>query len=466
MAAAAAPIVIPRSTSPASLGDDNILRQSVTSTSASYLTAPQTTNGSSPSPSLSRPPSTRSSSAHTLNLSDGLNPIHALALGAANKSQTQEVHIVKVTEDAVRLQAGPVSETLLHKVGHSIANAMLDTRTAPRQDSGDSSNASNAGPPPPSPPASAEFDAGQELSVTPIDDHSLKPPLSPSITFEDPIRERQASSSSSSRQFPKVTGRAQPNGHGLIHRSSGDTKASMRTTSISTITPRPNRTSNQSDGTMFSDAPMTEEPDGFLHPPTGNAAKTARRNTTGSAGGFTPPTRPTPTRLLTVSTPRVFETGLEAEAELGEFAEEMQQQAEQIRRERTSRRAKQQAEAEAQKAHHDAERALVRTASLVRGLSQRDDGKPLVGNLIGEDHVNYVLMYNMLTGIRVAVRSAVFSLYYHHPLHIMQVSRCQAKIRRPLTEEDFSACHKYSFDMYVAFLHRHILYLLTLLQHW
>jgi hypothetical protein len=26
-----------------------------------------------------------------------------------------------------------------------------------------------------------------------------------------------------------------------------------------------------------------------------------------------------------------------------------------------------------------------------------------VGNLIGEDHVNYVLMYNMLTGIRVGV---------------------------------------------------------------
>jgi 1-phosphatidylinositol-4-phosphate 5-kinase len=29
---------------------------------------------------------------------------------------------------------------------------------------------------------------------------------------------------------------------------------------------------------------------------------------------------------------------------------------------------------------------------------------PLVGNLIGEDHVNYVLMYNMLTGIRIGVR--------------------------------------------------------------
>ncbi|KAI9632132.1 1-phosphatidylinositol-4-phosphate 5-kinase [Dioszegia hungarica] len=53
----------------------------------------------------------------------------------------------------------------------------------------------------------------------------------------------------------------------------------------------------------------------------------------------------------------------------------------------------------------------------------------VVGNLIGEDHVNFVLMYNMLTGIRIAV------------------SRTQAKIRRPLTDEDYLARHKYSFDI-------------------
>ncbi|TCD61048.1 Phosphatidylinositol-4-phosphate 5-kinase [Steccherinum ochraceum] len=422
--AAAAPIVIPRSTSPSSIDD---YLQSATS---SYLTAPQSAASTS-----SRPPSTRSSSAHTIGAADGLNPIHALALGAANKSQAQEVHIVKVTDDVVKLQTGPVPDSLLHKVGHSIANAVFDGRgesrmptsvrdgrSEARQDSGDS-----AGPPPPSPPASAEFDAGEEVSIP--EDQTPKPPLSPSITFEDPIRERQASSSSSSRQFPKGTGRAQPNGHGLIHRSSGDTKSSMRTTSISTINARPNRTSNQSDGTMFSENVMTEEPDGFLHPPPAVPHKTSRRNTISSAGVI-PPARPPPNRHLTVqSTTRVFETGIEMEAELGEFAEEMQQQAEQIRRERNSRRQRQQAEAEAQKAHQDAERALTRTASLVRGFSQRDEAKPLVGNLIGEDHVNYVLMYNMLTGIRIAV------------------SRCQAKIRRPLTEDDFGACHKYSFDI-------------------
>ena len=59
----------------------------------------------------------------------------------------------------------------------------------------------------------------------------------------------------------------------------------------------------------------------------------------------------------------------------------------------------------------------------------KEETKVLVGNLIGEDHVNYVLMYNMLTGIRIGV------------------SRCQAKMKRPLTDEDYLARHKYSFDI-------------------
>jgi 1-phosphatidylinositol-4-phosphate 5-kinase len=69
-------------------------------------------------------------------------------------------------------------------------------------------------------------------------------------------------------------------------------------------------------------------------------------------------------------------------------------QAEQIRRER--KRAK---------AQKDAEEALTRTTSERRGSfgGKEDDNRVLVGNLIGEDHVNYVLMYNMLTGIRIAV---------------------------------------------------------------
>lgn len=119
--------------------------------------------------------------------------------------------------------------------------------------------------------------------------------------------------------------------------------------------------------------------------------------------------------------------------ELGELAEDIQLQAEQIRKERWSKRKAQQvAEKEKGKLQVGPEaNRLARTTSLVRGFSNYDDN-PVVGNLIGEGHVNYVLMFNMLTGIRVAV------------------SRCQAKIRRPLTDEDYSAAHKYSFDLCVC----------------
>lgn len=50
-------------------------------------------------------------------------------------------------------------------------------------------------------------------------------------------------------------------------------------------------------------------------------------------------------------------------------------------------------------------------AARIRKPSFGDEKHVLVGNLIGEDHVNYVLMYNMLTGIRIAVRiSSLVSL--------------------------------------------------------
>jgi hypothetical protein len=58
-----------------------------------------------------------------------------------------------------------------------------------------------------------------------------------------------------------------------------------------------------------------------------------------------------------------------------------------------------------------------------------DDDRVMMGTRISEGHQNYVLMYNMLTGIRIAV------------------SRVTAKIDRPLTDEDYSAAHKLAFDV-------------------
>jgi len=75
--------------------------------------------------------------------------------------------------------------------------------------------------------------------------------------------------------------------------------------------------------------------------------------------------------------------------------------------------------------------------------------RALVGNLIGEDHVNFVLMYNMLTGIRIGVCLYLSFCWFFIAERgcCIQVSRCQAKIKRPLTDEDYSAKHKFSFDM-------------------
>jgi len=58
-----------------------------------------------------------------------------------------------------------------------------------------------------------------------------------------------------------------------------------------------------------------------------------------------------------------------------------------------------------------------------------DDDRVLVGRKVDEHHNNYVKAYNMLTGIRFCV------------------SRIHAKIDRDLTDADFTAKHKYSFDI-------------------
>ncbi|KAI7884910.1 SAICAR synthase-like protein [Lichtheimia hyalospora FSU 10163] len=64
-----------------------------------------------------------------------------------------------------------------------------------------------------------------------------------------------------------------------------------------------------------------------------------------------------------------------------------------------------------------------------RRMSRLDDDRVLIGTRVAEGHQNYVLMYNMLTGIRIAV------------------GRVSAKIDRELVEDDFWAAHKLAFDV-------------------
>jgi hypothetical protein len=60
---------------------------------------------------------------------------------------------------------------------------------------------------------------------------------------------------------------------------------------------------------------------------------------------------------------------------------------------------------------------------------QRSEREVLVGTPVKEGHVNYMLMYDMLTGIRISV------------------SRCYAKPHREVEESDFQAAHKLAFDV-------------------
>ncbi|KAJ7220006.1 1-phosphatidylinositol-4-phosphate 5-kinase [Mycena pura] len=315
-------------------------------------------------------PSSRSSSAHTVSQQDA---------GTHSPTHPHEVHVVKVTGDQL-----PQDPYFSHQKRPS-------------------DDGHRVGPPPPSPPA----------SVDPADDLDEPPMLDtgPCAIFDEPEQIRQHVSSSSAASTSSLQTRADP-----LVRSSTDTRILFRTPTIpeynlNTPVPAPSESLPDS-----SSKNISHPPDAYLHPPT---TRPARRNTTGSTswsgGSAIHPVR-TSLHAQFGSQPFTYE----AEDLEGELASDIQLHAEQIRRERQSKRAKQQQEAEA---------ALTRNERAPARHSSNNDNMVLVGNIIGEDHVNYVLMYNMLTGIRVGV------------------SRCQAKIKRPLVEEDFSARHKFSFDI-------------------
>ena len=76
-----------------------------------------------------------------------------------------------------------------------------------------------------------------------------------------------------------------------------------------------------------------------------------------------------------------------------------------------------------------ADKIREKRASKRKRKEEEDDDRVIVGTKVDEQHVNWVTAYNMLTGIRFTV------------------SRTNAKLDRPLTDADFDASHKFSFDM-------------------
>ena len=100
-----------------------------------------------------------------------------------------------------------------------------------------------------------------------------------------------------------------------------------------------------------------------------------------------------------------------------------------------SKRAKQQ--------QQQAEAAPMWNETTARDLSMgTNEDVVLVGNLIGEDHVNYVVQY--VDGY-LDWRAFHFYLSFSYT---DRNCRSQAKIKHLLTDEDFTARHKFSFDMY------------------
>ncbi|KAF2470441.1 SAICAR synthase-like protein [Lindgomyces ingoldianus] len=76
-----------------------------------------------------------------------------------------------------------------------------------------------------------------------------------------------------------------------------------------------------------------------------------------------------------------------------------------------------------------AEHIRQKRASKRKRKEDEDDDRVVVGTKVDQNHVNWVTAYNMLTGIRFTV------------------SRTNAKMDRELTDADFDAKHKFSFDI-------------------
>lgn len=340
------------------------------------------------------------------------NPLHLLS------QASQEIHVVEVSGDKVELHSGHTPGSLLQRGENSVARVVSCEPAAP------------AGPPPPSPPPSVERDDDNEKQtpfLRPTPSHQMhythsEPPQSRLVANDFALARQQSSTSSSSDGIPARTSSLQGESSfirlshdGNKSRSSFETRLSART--------------GQSSVSGQSCTPMTSVPasappsksshtsmDGYLQPPSPVKKKPARRNTTGSStpsSSTSRPSRAPPTvhRHQSTILPQqqyAFEDSdvyTAANAQMlgvqGELASDIMAQAHQIRRERESkRRHQEEQDAEAEK------------------LGVKGDGM----QVIGEGHVNYVLMYNMLSGIRTCVRICPFifltTLTASHRFHV------------------------------------------------
>lgn len=370
---------------------DNSQRQSfVSSSGTSFFTAKASPlTPATPNP-LTAP--TSSSSADTLSAPPNRQGEQVTNSTGKQVLHSEEHRFVQVASETVTFQTGsgsPPAVSSSNKVMQYAQSSCVKTHVT-------TGGAGPAGPPPPSPPASVDQEEPPDIPT-----HLRRKPDSSHQHHVNGIRDRASSDSRDTQRlvstpsFP-VSPSEQYSGP---QRSSTDT---MRLSSFGsrsgalTVSTRAPRISAQSDGSAAVDIHISEistsptakaapqSPDGFLQPPQSQSipGRSTRRSTTIGSGVRTVRSAPQP--------------GTTYDDDGDDIEDDIQLHAEQIRRER-----KRKAEVEA---------AMTRKTSARRGSwgTKEDENRPRMGNLIGEDHVNYVLMYNMLTGIRIAVSPILF----------------------------------------------------------
>jgi 1-phosphatidylinositol-4-phosphate 5-kinase len=350
-----------------------------------------------------------------------INPIHILATQSGNP----EAHVVKVSKDRVVIREGPPSEPFVQRVTHAIENYGLPppTTTAHLPSQAQAvykpSTATVAqgefGPTPPATPPPAAHNLPQ-TDVSPVPSYftqkhssqksegnaetTSSPPIPQPSSSPPPIHQRRSPPQKSFTQPPH-----------LIEMQRATTFAGAGTLTSSPIAvsysePLPSGSSPRGlgQGSTSSNGSIAKHLS-YLEAPAITVTRPTRRNTISS---------PRPSRSLQETHAQLTQVGPGGSAfENGEIEEDILLMADQIRRERR-RKAAHEKELERQEAEEMKEVQIQRRLTM--------DDKPLVGNLVGINHVNYVLMYNMLTGIRVAVsydascdaRKVSRSIYRYH----------------------------------------------------
>ncbi|QRV75828.1 1-phosphatidylinositol-4-phosphate 5-kinase [Ceratobasidium sp. AG-Ba] len=323
-----------------------------------------------------------------------VNPIHLLAAQSVAATASREVHIDKVERDHVVLRTGPQPESLVNRAERKVVGA-VHSIAATVTPHGRSSDASKYG-------AMAAADSPRATSpqnvVLSDSSGTIKKSLK-QLYPTGPAFDPPPSPPASDEMLPDAVQAEEPAEEDVLAALSAQPRSASPETSKRVP-------SNVSFG-----AGDDQQQDGLLHPPARAGPSVpvpTRRNTTGTLAASTSPSKAARKMQHSHSQsggPALGHTRTRSQTMAGQdLHSDILKEAEQIRRERNLQRTRDQKD-------------------------EQPSDKVLVGNLIGEDHANYVLMYNMLTGIRIGV------------------SRCQAKVKRPLTEEDFTAAHKFSFDM-------------------